>query len=188
MVINCGRQEQADFNGETGPAWSWNFLLSEDQIATLPQPERDLYLGPALRARSFPNIEIRGCQFRLHKLDRTRKTQNSGIVVTEDSVDKFGRISDLLSVAVGSSAKVYVLAEMYSSAASMGNEETRVHESPTASKILHPSDVSGQVFFGLATDNQSSESETQMLSVYRLHTSRFEAAATEMDQQGSLHM
>ena len=58
MVINCGRQEQADFNGETGPASSWIVLLSEAQVATLPQPERDLHLGRALKARSFHNIEI----------------------------------------------------------------------------------------------------------------------------------
>ena len=101
MEINGGRQEQADFNGETGPAWSWYFLLSEDQIASLPQPERDLHLGLALKARTFPNIKVYACQCRLHKLGGTHKTQNSGIIVTEDSVDKFGRISDLQSGPVG---------------------------------------------------------------------------------------
>ena len=185
MLINIRRLVDTDYNGEAGSVWNWDLVLSEEQLDSLPQSERELYLGPALKARLFPNIEVRGCQFRLRSLDGNYQTQNSGIAIRRNQILEYGYLTHVLAVTMGTATKVYMVAEMFSTAPDSESREIRASHSQTSSQVLFPEQISGQVFYSPYIDDQTGD---PIMHVFSLHTSRFVAAAAEVDEQGALQI
>ena len=64
--------------------------------------------GPSPYAKRMKGHRINGFKFKTFPSERTRKTQNSGVMVAADGIKYYGRLTDILEVDYLGSYKVMV--------------------------------------------------------------------------------